>query len=203
MAEIVEQNLDLESILATLASLQQPGSLPPPDQAYDPNQVYRSFHDVPQTHTSQQNSPYQQPVDPRLATRPAPQHRPEPRRPQDRASTSLIDPSTITEWKQGLRCVSKIAAQNPSFGVSVRKVNSRVICLKRLHADELLADERPRGQRQAMVGYRGWLRRAYVLRQSREAGRTLLIDDQKLKKENEETNRAVLYVARMIELTLG
>jgi hypothetical protein len=125
MAENVQQNLDLDNILATLASLQQPGSLPAQDQTYDPNHAYQCFQDIPQSYPPQQNPPYQQPADPRLAARPA-QHPAAPPKPQDRASTPLIDPSTITEWKQGLRCVSKIAASNPNFGVSVRKVNKKL-----------------------------------------------------------------------------
>jgi hypothetical protein len=34
----------------------------------------------------------------------------------------LIDPATIIDWKQGLRCVSKIAASNPEFAGKVRKL---------------------------------------------------------------------------------
>lgn len=42
--------------------------------------------------------------------------------PQHRSPPSLIDPATITEWSQGLRCVSKIASDNPNFKVAIRKV---------------------------------------------------------------------------------
>lgn len=35
---------------------------------------------------------------------------------------SVIDPATITEWSAGLRCMSKIAAQNQSFAESIRMV---------------------------------------------------------------------------------
>lgn len=31
------------------------------------------------------------------------------------SSSSVIDPATIIDWPKGLRCVSKIAAQNPKF----------------------------------------------------------------------------------------
>lgn len=34
----------------------------------------------------------------------------------------LIDPSTILEWPLALRCVSKLSAQNPHFGPTVKVV---------------------------------------------------------------------------------
>lgn len=34
----------------------------------------------------------------------------------------LIDPATITTWQEGLRCVTKIAAENKSFAVRIRRV---------------------------------------------------------------------------------
>lgn len=36
----------------------------------------------------------------------------------------VIDPATITTWKDGLRCVQKIAEQNKQFAASIRKVRS-------------------------------------------------------------------------------
>ena len=126
MAENVEQNLELEKILATLASLPKPDPLPQQldhqQQGYAPVHGYEGFSTTQHTYPPQQHLPLHQPADPRLTDRPAHVHRQPPPRPQERAATSLIDPSTITEWKQGLRCVSKIAAQNPEFAPSVRKV---------------------------------------------------------------------------------
>ncbi|KAF2133205.1 hypothetical protein P153DRAFT_307777 [Dothidotthia symphoricarpi CBS 119687] len=122
MAENNGQNFaDLERILATLASLPQTANVPPQDQqhVYDPAQSYAAFQDAPQIYPQEQNTAYRQSADPRLHGRPALQH---PPRPQGPPSTPLIDPSTITEWKQGLRCVSKIAAHNPNFAASVRKL---------------------------------------------------------------------------------
>lgn len=137
-------NMDLDAILRTLASLQKPEDAQPPPaqlsqiQAYPPPQH--------QQHIS----------DPRLAGRPTPpQHVPKP---QARSSTPLIDPATIIDWKQGLRCVSKIAAQNPQFAVAVRK---------------LIKDQEG--------NVRQW-----------ETGRTRLVEEQKMKKENEQTHRAAL-----------
>ncbi|KAF1947656.1 hypothetical protein EJ02DRAFT_449133 [Clathrospora elynae] len=125
MAENIEQNLDLAKILATLANLPKPEGPPYQDQqqAYESGQSYQHYQDAPQQYPPEQSNIYRQSADPRLA-RQAPhlQHRQPPPRPQDRASTPLIDPSTITEWKQGLRCVSKIAAQNPEFAATVRKL---------------------------------------------------------------------------------
>jgi hypothetical protein len=42
--------------------------------------------------------------------------------PQQQEHT-IIDPATITEWSAGLRCVTKIAAQNPLFAEKIRGVS--------------------------------------------------------------------------------
>ncbi|KAH7380728.1 hypothetical protein BKA66DRAFT_465274 [Pyrenochaeta sp. MPI-SDFR-AT-0127] len=124
MAENIEQNLDLEKILATLANLPRSENEAYQGQqlSYDPNQSHQGYQGRTQPYPTEHDVPYKQSTDPRLVGRPAPTHRQPPPRPQDRASTPLIDPSTITEWKQGLRCVSKIAAQNPEFAPAVRKL---------------------------------------------------------------------------------
>jgi hypothetical protein len=132
-------NIDLDAILRTLASL------PKPEEHHGQVQPQASY------------LPQQQPSsDPRLSGRSLqPQSIPKP---QTRSSTPLIDPATIIDWKQGLRCVSKIAAQNPQFSISVRK---------------LIKDQEG--------NVRQW-----------EAGRQRLIEEQALKKENEQTHRAAL-----------
>lgn len=131
-------NMDLDAIMRTLASLPKPG-------------------EQGQHQAQEQYLPHQQPTtDPRLIGRPL-QSQPVPK-PQARSSTPLIDPATIIDWKQGLRCVSKIAAQNPQFAVSVRK---------------LIKDQEG--------NVKQW-----------EAGRTRLIEEQAMKKENEHTHRAAL-----------
>lgn len=61
----------------------------------------------------------QQTLDPR----PVPQHRQHLMASNDRPRTPPIDPATIAEWAPGLRCVSKIAAQNPDFAGSIRRVS--------------------------------------------------------------------------------
>ena len=132
MADNIEHNADLAKILATLASLQNPADalVQGQQQAYDPSQNYQDYQDVVQTYPPQHNLPYHQPPDPRLLNPSASQQLPTPPKPQDRVSTPLIDPATITEWKQGLRCVSKIAAQNSDFAASIRKVLHRAkICV--------------------------------------------------------------------------
>jgi hypothetical protein len=125
MAENINQNLDLEQILATLANLPKPEAQPAHDQqqTYDTYQSHQGYPDAQQSYPPGQNGLYEQPTDPRLAGRAPLQHRQPLPKPQDRVSSPFIDPSTITEWKQGLRCVSKIASQNPDFAPAVRKVS--------------------------------------------------------------------------------
>ncbi|KAF2024760.1 hypothetical protein EK21DRAFT_104439 [Setomelanomma holmii] len=120
MTDNIQPNADLAKILATLASLQQPQNTASHDQqqTYGLNQSYQGYGELPQVQPSQQSLPYHHSADPRLLH----QHTPQPPKPQDRTSTPLIDPATIIEWKQGLRCVSKIATQNPDFAASVRKL---------------------------------------------------------------------------------
>ena len=124
MSENIPQNLDLAQILATLASLPKPEAQPGQDQQqpYESSHSNQGYQNIQQQYPPEQVNPHQQSADPRLAGRPAPQHRHPAPKPQDRVSTPLIDPSTITEWKQGLRCVSKIAARNPEFAPAIRKV---------------------------------------------------------------------------------
>lgn len=148
-------NMDLEAILRTLASLPKPE-----EQPQDPHDLHAQSHsegDRNQNHATDSRLSHQLPTaDPRLAGR-SPQL-PSLPKPQARSSTPLIDPATIIDWKSGLRCVSKIAAQNPEFAASVRK---------------LMKDQEG--------NVRHW-----------EAGRTRLINEQSMKKENEKTNRAAL-----------
>ncbi|KAJ8114929.1 hypothetical protein OPT61_g3314 [Boeremia exigua] len=140
-------NMDLEAILRTLASLPKPE-----DQGqYQPQDQYVS---------------QQQPAaDPRLAGRSL-QPQPAPK-PQVRSSTPLIDPATIIDWKQGLRCISKIATQNPQFAVTVRK---------------LMKDQEG--------NVKQW-----------EAGRTRLIEEQAMKRDNEQTHRAALSLPGLLDNT--
>jgi hypothetical protein len=39
-----------------------------------------------------------------------------------RSGSPMIDPAKITEWPMALRCVSKMATQNPNFKIMIRKV---------------------------------------------------------------------------------
>jgi hypothetical protein len=113
-------NLDLDAILATLAGLQKPQESQPQQH---PSQSQEQFLPPQESfHAPQQYQEYT--PDPRLAGR---SHHPQPQpqavpKPQARVSTPLIDPATIIDWKQGLRCVSKIAASNPEFAGKVRKL---------------------------------------------------------------------------------
>ena len=107
---------DLQSILSTLARFVPPvqttGAIDAGDRVSTPNFV-------PLEHT-EPTAPLQPVVekaeDPRL-------------RPQSRSAPSPkpIDPATITTWQDGLRCVTKIAAQSAHFAVSIRKVSHLVL----------------------------------------------------------------------------
>lgn len=121
-----QPSLDLAQILQTLANLPRTQSAAPGSQQQQ--HPYLS-QDQGQTelpashHPAQTGIPFghEQYLDPRLSGRPAPQNR-QPPAIQDRASTPTVDPATITEWKQGLRCVTKTATQNPSFVATVQKL---------------------------------------------------------------------------------
>lgn len=154
MAENIDQNLDLEKILATLANLPKPEAQPYQDQQqpYEPYQSHQGYQDAQQPYSSNQSNLYQQPADPRLAGRSALQHRHQPPKPQDRVSSPFIDPSTITEWKQGLRCVSKIASQNPDFAPAVRKVGYTSCVILYAVLTYMSVDERSRVERQVLGG---------------------------------------------------
>lgn len=159
------QELNLEQILQTLANLPQAQNVMQPDhhQSLDsqPAAVLNgatlgSFSSIPKSQLPNQ----ERSLDPRLNDRNPPQHHPASSRPQPppRTATPAIDPATITDWKHGLRCVSKIAAQNPGFEASIRKLIQR--------------------QEQSV---REW-----------NTGRTRLIEEQRVKRENEQTQRAAI-----------
>lgn len=100
---------DLQSILSTLASFAPPAAQQTPSPSVFAN------HDAPSIGPSQPPQPRQsKPEDPRL--------RPQGRSTPSNPPKSAIDPATITTWPDGLRCVTKIAAQNAQFAASIRKV---------------------------------------------------------------------------------
>ncbi|OQO10681.1 hypothetical protein B0A48_03981 [Cryoendolithus antarcticus] len=130
----MSQPQDLDAILATLAQLSQPGG----------GQPLRPLYPTPHTNgndidVARDSDPYSSPgpssstTQPRsLAESSAPNLHPhDPRlrgRPQSRSATpttspvSVIDPAKITVWQDGLRCVTKIAAQNKAFELSIKKM---------------------------------------------------------------------------------
>jgi len=88
---------DLASILATLSQFAQPA------QANDHHSSVIRANDTPNLLS---------PSDPRITSQiksPQPQQ-------------SVIDPAVITDWSHGLRCVTKIAAQNPHFADIINRV---------------------------------------------------------------------------------
>ncbi|KXT18315.1 hypothetical protein AC579_956 [Pseudocercospora musae] len=103
---------DLAAILATLAKYKGDGS------STEPN-TPESRQTTPATSFTDGNKHRagsdQKPQNPRL-------------RPQSRSSVGtapvkpMIDPATITVWSEGLRCVTKLAAQNAQFAESIRRM---------------------------------------------------------------------------------
>ncbi|KAF2731801.1 hypothetical protein EJ04DRAFT_471375 [Polyplosphaeria fusca] len=112
--------LDLEKILRTLASLPSVPPVPQQDQteAGRPSPDVNQSHSSTPTATSHIQAP---PQDPRLTNRLVPSQRPVTSRPHSGAGP-VIDSSAITEWKHGLRCVSKAAAQNSDFILTIQKL---------------------------------------------------------------------------------
>jgi hypothetical protein len=120
------QNLDLAQILQTLANLPKAHNAPAQiqQQPYDPTQVQAPAESHSQTYfPTQTGIPYghQQSGALGLIGR-TPTPISQQQIPQNRASTPMIDPATITEWKHGLRCVNKLAAQNPNFAGAIQKL---------------------------------------------------------------------------------
>jgi hypothetical protein len=138
---------DLASILATLAQFapqqQQDQQQPPPPttttptitdprlqrrQQTQPNQPSpQPYNQIPQSlqqNNLQTSTPYNpqatvfQPVVPQQRPIPQPSRTSTPQQQEH----TIIDPATITEWSAGLRCVTKIAAQNPLFAEKIRGV---------------------------------------------------------------------------------
>ncbi|EME88566.1 uncharacterized protein MYCFIDRAFT_209845 [Pseudocercospora fijiensis CIRAD86] len=107
---------DLAAILATLAKYKGDGSSTEPNTPESRQTTpATSFTDGNNHRTSLD----QKAQDPRL-------------RPQSRSSAAaaaaatptrpMIDPATITVWSEGLRCVTKLAAQNAQFAESIRRM---------------------------------------------------------------------------------
>lgn len=146
----MEQNQvpDLASVLRTLASFVPPAAAQAPSypgaptedlsEQYQPDQpsllpglaISLRGHEGSKGGPSLENVTQETllPKDPRL--RPQPQHRssiPLPTAATVGPPTPLIDPASITEWRQGLRCVNKISAQNPSFKRVIQHVSVRTV----------------------------------------------------------------------------
>ncbi|KAK7191304.1 hypothetical protein DPSP01_003071 [Paraphaeosphaeria sporulosa] len=158
--------LNLEQILATLASLPQTTTPPVPfEQQIHPQGLFDAQSTgTPASHyPSQTRILYEQSQDPRLNARPQTTLSNRQAPPNSRTTPSPIDPATITEWKHGLRCVNKIATQNPAFVPAVQK---------------LIADQ--------ARNVKDW-----------ESGRQRLIEEQAVKRENEQTHLAVLSLPGM------
>lgn len=137
---MAQQQPDLQAILATLAQYSQSdllqASQSTQSQNHEPNNIEQSSAAHENASASTQNANIDAvPTDPRLRNRPqsrstTPSQAPPQSQPQPQQQ-SIIDPATITVWQDGLRCVTKIAAQNKMFEASirrVRRVSSSLIC---------------------------------------------------------------------------
>ncbi|CAI6340433.1 unnamed protein product [Periconia digitata] len=127
MADTNMETPDLQQILATLASFAEAeNATPQPTQLVDPSQL-QSLHQEPLKHNPTDSSQQykkqkrEQSRDPRLGGRSTLPTHPSSNA-QHRPSSVSIDPATITEWKHGLRYVTKLAMQKPDLGDLVRKL---------------------------------------------------------------------------------
>jgi hypothetical protein len=94
-----------------------------PSQQLDLNQILQNLADLAGESNQGQQQPSPLPPQP-LPQRP-PQHYQQPHQRQPapaKPAASPIDSSTITEWKHGLRCINKLAAQNPNFEKAIQKL---------------------------------------------------------------------------------
>jgi hypothetical protein len=117
---------DLERILAELAqysSAQQQTRRPEPAPEDFRHTVQLQYLQLQENHRQEihhvpaaQNATHQRILDPRL-------NRSTLTPPAQLFKTPLIDPATILEWTQALRCVNKIAAQNPNLAPAVKGVS--------------------------------------------------------------------------------
>jgi hypothetical protein len=168
----IPPELNLEQILATLASLPQTTTPPVPSeqQSYPPSHLHAQSYNVPASHyPAQTGIPYghEQSHDPRMSARPQTTLSNRQALPKSRTTTTTptIDPAIITQWKHGLRCVNKIATQNLAFVPAIQK---------------LIQDQ--------ARNVKDW-----------ESGRQRLVEEQAVKRENEETHLAVLSLPGMGE----
>ncbi|TKA75804.1 hypothetical protein B0A55_06396 [Friedmanniomyces simplex] len=110
---------DLQAILATLSQFTNPTPVVTSTPGFEPQPTI--YYDA---------SLANQAVPPVLVPKPQPPPAPKPQdprlRPQSRAATAspkpMIDPATIITWPEGLRCITKVAAQNAQFAISVRRM---------------------------------------------------------------------------------
>ncbi|GAB7339441.1 hypothetical protein MBLNU457_6071t1 [Dothideomycetes sp. NU457] len=114
---------DLASILATLSQFAQPA------QANDHQSSVIPTNDTPNLLP---------PPDPRITSQ---SKSPQPQQP-------VIDPAAITDWSHGLRCVTKIAAQNPHFA----EIINRMIKQQRKHEMQWYSSRQKLKQDQATRG---------------------------------------------------
>lgn len=116
----------LQSILATLAQFEQPkrpdlsqsttsANLPQQVVSFSAPLSNGSTTPLGEPPAAANGSALRHPQDLRLGSQP-----------QSGTATPkpMIDPASITQWQEGLRCVTKIAAQNAQFAICIQKVGA-------------------------------------------------------------------------------
>ncbi|KAH7045258.1 hypothetical protein B0J12DRAFT_787190 [Macrophomina phaseolina] len=121
---------DLATVLRNLAALAPPPAQPT-STAFNEAQ-FAALPDPGRNATPTQSASFRQTSDPRLAGRTqkqAPQNvsttppgSPPPHIIPQSSAAAPINPATITEWAPGLRCITKIASQNPNFKPIIQKM---------------------------------------------------------------------------------
>jgi hypothetical protein len=102
---------DIESILAELAQFSSNQGFSPPEQRQWMQHHQPASHQAP---------PAVRSLDPRQKSL----HGETAEPPARLVPSTFIDPSSILEWPQALRCVNKLSSQNPNFGPAIKVVGT-------------------------------------------------------------------------------
>lgn len=159
---------DLATVLRNLAALAPPPAQQPTGPSLEESQSSASPQALPDfgRHAVPAHpANHHQSSDPRLAGRsqkPASQNyssvsttppgSPPPALVPQYSAPTPIDPATITEWAPGLRCITKIAAQNHNFKPIIQKVDCLVLVSACSANQHPLDDRGPARARADLVG---------------------------------------------------
>ncbi|KAF2431265.1 hypothetical protein EJ08DRAFT_660140 [Tothia fuscella] len=112
---------DLQSILAQLSQYAATPQQPPPNTASSEGARQIQIQQSQGLPLQQQQAPpsfIARSLDPRLD----PQRHQTATPPNQTSKTPAIDPASILEWPQALRCVNKLSAQNPSTETAIKRM---------------------------------------------------------------------------------